>query len=149
MPKTRNSNAVLKSLVAVLLIHASTMVTPATAQQAASDSAMRWFDDIDVDKDGAMTTAEMVRVRDKRFSRLDGNADGQLTIDEYVFGVPPNREDEIERVRRRFAIIDTDQDGYATKEEYMAFGDRVMQTADLDGDGRVLRQEFAASVGQD
>jgi Ca2+-binding EF-hand superfamily protein len=131
------------------LVLAVVMTFPAAAQEEAPDSAMRWFSGIDVDGDGFMTLDEMTGVRDKRFGRTDGNDDGLLTVDEYTFGIPKRLEDVIERRRNRFAAIDRDGDGSVTKEEYMAFGDQVIEAADLDGDGKVSRAEFTESVTPD
>jgi Ca2+-binding EF-hand superfamily protein len=118
----------------------------AHAQANAPDSAMRWFDGIDVDKDDVMTLEEMTRVSEKRFPRTDADGDGRLTEDEYLFGIPADRLDEIEPAKRRFSVMDRDGDGFATREEYLAFGARILEIADQDGDGRVTREEFAVSV---
>lgn len=131
-----------EAALAALILCAATMA--ARAEDSDLESAVRWFNGIDVDRDGAMTAEEMSSVRGKRFDRMDGDADGALTLEEYLFGIPRELEREIERRTRRFALMDADGDGLATKAEYLAFGDQVLATADLDGDGRVTLEEFVA-----
>lgn len=121
-------------------------VLPAFSQQVPPGEAMRWFAGLDVDKDGLVTAEEMARVRDKRFGRTDGNGDGVVTVDEYIFGIPERYGDIIEDRRNRHAAMDRDGDGAVTRQEYLAFGDRVMELADRDGDGRMSHAEFTESV---
>ncbi len=119
---------------------------PASAGPADRDSALRWFDSVDSDHDGAFDAAEIDRVRDKRFRRYDGNGDGYVTLDEFNFSLPEDLDDEIERRRRRFLVMDLDADQRLTKDEYMRFGARVIESADINGDGFVTRDEFADTV---
>lgn len=133
------------ALVAVLAVSAGAAL-PATAGQADRDSALRWFDGMDTDHDQVITPDEMLRVREKRFGRYDGDGDGYVTLDEFNFAVPKEQEDEIERRSRRFDVMDEDNDDRLTKEEYLGFGDRVIHEADQDGDGSITRDEFADTV---
>ena len=119
---------------------------PAAAGPEDRESAFRWFDGVDTDRDEIIGPEEMERVRDKRFDRYDGNRDGSVTLDEFNFALPDDMGDEIERRRRRFAVMDLDDDGQLTREEYLQFGARVIQEADIDGDGSITRAEFADTV---
>jgi len=137
----------LPALLALLAIGPVLLAAaPAAAGPADRDSAFRWFDGVDTDHDQIIGPEEMERVRDKRFDRYDGNRDGYVTLDEFNFALPDEMEDEIERRRRRFAVMDLDDDGRLTRDEYLQFGVRVIQEADMDGDGRITRSEFADTV---
>ena len=119
---------------------------PAQAGEADRESALRWYDAVDTDHTATIDAAEMRRVRDRWFPRYDGDGDDYVTLDEFNFSVPGEMEDERERRSRRFRVMDLDGDGQLSRDEHLAFGDRVMQAADLNGDGVVTRQEFADTV---
>lgn len=119
---------------------------PAVAGPADRESALRWYDAVDTDRNQVVGADEMHRVRDKRFGRYDGDGDGYVTVDEFNFAVPEDLGDEMERRRRRFAVMDQDGDGRLTRDEYLQFGERVIQEADVNGDGTITRDEFADTV---
>jgi hypothetical protein len=145
LPVAARSVALL-ILLAAPLAGGSLAIAPAAAGQADRDSALRWYDGVDTDHNEMVDAAEMNRVRDKRFRRYDGNGDGDITLDEFNYSIPEDLGDERERRSRRFAAMDRDGDSRLTKEEYLQFGDRVIQAADQNGDGIVTRQEFADTV---
>ena len=122
----------------------------AFAQEAETDaeSAGRYFDRLDQKKQGFFTLADMQRVEGKTFKRTDDNKDGQLTLEEFNFGIPDDQDAIIERFTRRFRLADADNDGRVTMDEYMAFCANVVAAADTNKDGMVTREEFiAASSG--
>lgn len=123
------------------------VVAPAFAQQAETDaeSAGRYFDRLDQRKQGFFTLADMQRVEAKTFTRTDDNKDGQLTLSEYNFGIPDERQDVIDRFTRRFRLADADNNGRVTMDEYMAFCARVVEASDANKDGMVTRDEFIAA----
>lgn len=122
---------------------------PAIAAEADRASALRWFDGVDTDRSGTIDLAEVDRVREKRVRRYDGDGDGYISLDEFNYSVPRELEDELERRRRRFAVMDLDGDERLDRSEYMGFGARVVDAADLDGDGAVTRDEFLQTVAPD
>ncbi len=134
------------ALAALLAAPTAGVALPATAGPADRESALRWFDGVDTDRNQVIDAEEMTRVRAKRFSRYDGDGDGQVSLDEFNFAVPEDLGDEIERRARRFRVMDQDGDGQLTSDEYLSFGGRVIQAADVDGDGSVTRDEFANTV---
>jgi Ca2+-binding EF-hand superfamily protein len=129
-----------------MLLAAPLSIAPAVAGQADRESALRWYDGVDTDHNEMVDAAEMNRVRDKRFRRYDGNGDGYITLDEFNYSIPEDLGDERERRNRRFAVMDRDGDRQLDKDEYLAFGGRVIQAADQNGDGVISRQEFADTV---
>jgi len=134
------------SVSAALLLVAA----PAFAQQAETDaqSAERYFDRLDQKKLGFITVADMQRIEAKTFKRTDDNKDGELTLSEYNFGIPDDRQDVIDRFTLRFRLADADTNGRVTMDEYMAFCAKVIAAADANQDGQVTKEEFiAASSG--
>ena len=110
------------------------------------DSALLWFDSHDIDKDGKLTDAEVIRMVQKRFRRTDANQDGVLFLREYLDGIPSNRPDEIQRYTLRFQAMDVNHDDQVTVQEILDYTRKVMRDADLDGDGVTTRAEFAAAM---
>jgi len=128
------------------------MILVPDARPAASDadlqSALVWFDSHDIDKDGKVTDAEVIRIVQRRFRRSDANQDGVLFLREYLDGIPSNRPDEIQRYTRRFDAMDTNHDEQVTTQEMLDYTRKVMRDADLDHDGTTTRQEFIMYIKQ-
>ena len=120
---------------------------PAVAQQIETDaqSAQRYFDRLDQKKQGFFTLADMQRVEGKAFKRTDDNKDGVLTLSEYIFGIPDDRQDVIDRFTRRYRLADADNNGGILLDEYMDFCARVVAAADTNQDGMVTEEEFVAA----
>src|SRR6266542_2480317 len=91
-----------------LLAAAFFFAVPASAQQTETDaqSAEHYFDRLDQKKLGFITLADMQRIEAKTFKRTDDNKDGELTLSEYNFGIPDDRQDVIDRFTRRFRLAD-------------------------------------------
>src|SRR5512147_1545567 len=137
-----------QALFAILVTALS--AAPALAQQTETDaqSAERYFERLDQKKQGFFTLADMQRIEGKTFKRVDDNKDGELTLSEYNFGIPDERQDVIERFTKRFRMADADTNGRVTMDEYMAFCANVVAAADTNKDGMVTKEEFiAASSG--
>jgi hypothetical protein len=95
-------------------------VSRAEATAAGSERSGEWFDKLDLNKDGYVTSDEMKQARetrrgdmkqkmDERFKEADTNADGQLSLDEVQAKMP--------RLAERFSTLDTDKNGQLSKEE--------------------------------
>ena len=137
-------------LAHLAFIAAILCAAPAFAQQTETDaqSAERYFDRLDQKKLGFITLADMQRIEAKTFKRTDDNKDGELTLSEYNFGIPDDRQDVIDRFTKRFRMADADTNGRVTMDEYMAFCVKVITAADANHDGQVTKEEFiAASSG--
>ena len=77
--------------------------TTAAAQQPRHG---KFFDKIDINKDGAITREEARAVHARRFERLDANKDGTISLEEFQA-----------IAERRFARHDLNGDGRVTREE--------------------------------
>ena len=77
-----------------------------TADAAQQPRHGKYFDKIDIDKDGAITREEARAAHARRFERLDANKDGTVTLEEFQA-----------IAERRFARHDLNGDGRVTREE--------------------------------
>jgi len=141
---------------------------PATAgEPASSESADTGglFTQLDVNKDGQLTTDEIPDDRRSLFDRLlrigDKNSDGKLDADEFAAGLSGGREkagspSEPERPARPdrdgrgpgrlFDRLDANGDGKIELDEVPEPGrerfKKLIARVDKDGDGAITRQEF-------
>lgn len=137
-----------KHLVLILALGGAVLgLQPAAAQQPETDaeSAAHYFERLDQKKQGFFTLADMQRVEGKVFTRTDDNKDGLLTLSEYNYGIPDERQDVIDRFTKRFRMADADTNGRVTMEEYMQFCANVVAAADANKDGMVTKEEFVAA----
>ncbi len=92
-----------------LLLAGATAFGLALASTAAAVQQPRhgkFFDKIDVNKDGAITREEARAAHARRFQRLDANQDGTVSLEEFQA-----------IAERRFARHDLNGDGRVTREE--------------------------------
>lgn len=95
----------------------------AEATAAGAERSGEWFDKLDQNKDGYVTSEELKQARatrhemrgdmrekmEQRFKEADANSDGQLSLDEVQSKMP--------HVAERFSTLDTDKNGLLSKEE--------------------------------
>lgn len=93
------------------------------------------FNEVDADKDGSVTTAEIEGFKANRFAAMDANSDGQVDAQELVnFRM-------LQRAKRQIARMDKNDDGVLSLEE---LPDRTPPFArfDLDENGVVTQAEL-------
>lgn len=107
------------------------------------------FDEIDADKDGKMTEAELAAFRAARFAAADADGSGGLSAEELAaFRSEQMAERQSEMAGRMLERLDADNDGQLSAAEFAAMGGKrnPFDRADTDGDGAVSRAEAEAMV---
>ena len=87
----------MTTLRSVLLLAAAltlVQMSPAPAQEAPAESSLRWFDSFDQNKDGVLTPEEVEVTGTVQFPRIDTDASGTLTVEEYRRAVHSIRFDD-------------------------------------------------------
>lgn len=111
------------------------------------------FSEMKKDKDGNVTVESYTVYMAARFKSLDKNNDGVITPDEYeTANIDANKDGKVTLdewnalVVRRIKITDTDNDGKITPKEYDVFTNVYFKVADKNGDGFVVKEEWAQNA---
>jgi EF hand len=115
------------------------------ARSARGHSKDAFFDKYDVDGNGRVTEAEYMSERENGYRRRDADGDGTVHSEEYVseYEVRLNEQQaeqhkrQIDQADFRFTVLDVDNDGILTLEEFHASGERMFSTLDSNDDGIV------------
>ena len=99
-------------------------VSRAEATAAGAEKSGKWFDELDLNKDGYVTQEESRQAREtrreqmradmkekmeQRFKEADANTDGSLSLDEVQAKMP--------HLASRFSTLDTDKNGLLSRDE--------------------------------
>lgn len=106
---------------------------------------------VDDNADGIITASEASRHASTAFAFFDGDADGQISMDEFLDSAPAampmgRRNQERRYVNRtaRFKAMDGDGDDTVTLAEFMSKVQANYDAADANADGKVTIWEFRA-----
>lgn len=142
-----------KLLVATVLVgtFGAGIVAPALAERGPRDGGlpMFMFDQLDADKDGKVTAAEIAANRAARVKAADANGDGMMSADELAaMQLAEMTERAKAKAGEMVTRLDSDGDGLLSVAEMAArpgpakFFDRI----DTDGDGAISREEADAAA---
>lgn len=106
-------------------------------QAAHREAAAKHFAEKDADKDGKLSRAEVAKMPDAVFARIDANHDGFLTPDELAQAHGGHGE-------KRFLRADTNGDGLISRDEALARSDKRFARLDTNGDGVLTQEEMSA-----
>ena len=131
-------------LLSLLLAIAWSTASSADERDAASKQTEQWLmAKYDTNGDSIISVDEISQKREKMFSYMDDNGDGQVSMQEYAL-LDAKKRALI--VRARFSKLDANADGELTDEEYIqyygAFG-----AFDLDGNGKITSAEINSDIG--
>lgn len=106
--------------------------------------------------DNVIDRDELAAHRDRMFTEMDTNADGVITVQEMETArtAARNRMAEQrasnaspeERRAQAWASLDTDGDGFVSRDEFVAQEPVMLTLGDTNGDGQLTRQELGELV---
>jgi Ca2+-binding EF-hand superfamily protein len=107
-------------------------------QAAHREAAAKHFAAKDTDKDGKLSRAEVAKMPDAMFARIDANKDGFLTPDELAQAHQGHGQ-------KGFLRADTNGDGTISRDEALAHSDKRFARLDTNGDGVITQEEAKAA----
>ena len=102
--------------------------------------------EVDTDRDGRMTQAEIDAAVNARFARFDADSNGRMSLDEFgALWADITRPAAV----RAFQFMDPNGDGSVTKAEVDEKTSRLVQRFDRNGDGALSMQDRGGRGGPD
>ncbi|MFZ1469176.1 MAG: EF-hand domain-containing protein [Paracoccaceae bacterium] len=120
---------------------------PAIAHAEKGDNGARMlqhFDEMDADKDGKVTKAEVQAYRDARFAVADTDKNGSLSADELSAMQMTQMQARLaQRSKKMIDRLDANADGQLSAEEFATMGKRqsMFDRVDADNDGVISKDE--------
>lgn len=126
---------VIKALVLGLLVAGVALANSASAEEKLDYWLLAKYD---ANGDSIISVEEISRKRERVFNMMDGNADGEVSLEEYQWLDIRKRE---MIVAARFNKLDRDGNGLLSGEEYTAYAGAFFDI-DSDGNGKLSAQEI-------
>ena len=115
------------------------------------------FDEVDANKDGLLTEAEMQAFRAARFAAADTDGNGSLSVEELsVMQMQQMQDRAAQRSAKLLKRLDANGDGQLSAEEMAKMersgkgksgkGKAMFERADADGDGMISKAEAEAAA---
>ena len=139
----------LAAATAVLVVGGLALAAPSLAQRGAMGmmgglGAEQLLREVDTDRDGRMTQAEIDAAVNARFARFDADGNGRLSLDEFnALWADVTRPAAV----RAFQFMDPNGDASVTKAEVEERTSRLVQRFDRNGDGALSLQDRGGSGG--
>ena len=139
----------LAAATAVLVVGGLALAAPSLAQRGAMGmmgglGAEQLLREVDTDRDGRMTQAEIDAAVNARFARFDADGNGRLSLDEFnALWADVTRPAAV----RAFQFMDPNGDASVTKAEVEERTGRLVQRFDRNGDGALSMQDRGGRGG--
>jgi len=121
------------------------VIALSTAPAMAGGGKGRFMKHFDTNNDGSVNMAEFNAAAAERFKLMDSDANGILTKDEFRSYMRARKD---ERKQKKFARMDTNNNGSVERSEYLAYkqakAERKYARMDKDSNGSVSKEEFAS-----
>ena len=107
------------------------------------------FEEMDTNKDGALSKKEFDAFHNKHFKEMDTNHDGKISPEEMQAAYPAKMHERGDAlINKRFEDADTNHDGALTKEEAkdMPMLSQHFDEVDTNKDGKVTPEELKAMM---
>lgn len=140
---THGAKASVETEMASAAADTSEAETPRRSADGHSKEA--FFQKYDIDGDGQVTEDEFRSERVNGYLRRDANGDGNVQSEEYVSEYETRLIEQLEAQHKRqidqadfrFTVLDKDEDGNLSLDEFHASGKRMFSTLDTNKDGAV------------